>query len=201
MRFIPLSLGLSLLALLTCSFAGRAAVPIAPSMPVSDQRVAQTSAPDLIDRANQRVKQGDNQGAIQLLNQALKLKPKYSLAYYNRGNAKLRLRDYPGAISDYNQAIRVNVDWGTVDPAYAYINRGVARTLSGDRQGAIADYTQALKVNPQNADAYYNRGLDYRDMGDNQRAVADFKKAATLYQQQGNTASYESAIKRINELQ
>ena len=74
--------------------------------------------------------------------------------FFNRGNAKYRLRDYQGAIADYTKAIQI-------DPqdAFSYVNRGNAKKGLGDHQGAIADYSKAIEINPQDAFAYKNRGI------------------------------------------
>ena len=41
---------------------------------------------------------------------------------YNRGSAKVSLKDYYGAISDYTKAIEINPN-----DAKAYYNRGIAK--------------------------------------------------------------------------
>ena len=48
-------------------------------------------------------------GAMSDYNQAIKLNPKYGLAYRNRGNAKKKKGDLEGAIADYDRAIKLGV--------------------------------------------------------------------------------------------
>ena len=47
---------------------------------------------------------GDNKAAIDDYDQAIKLKPDYALAYYNRGIARNALGDKQSAILDYQKA-------------------------------------------------------------------------------------------------
>jgi tetratricopeptide (TPR) repeat protein len=50
---------------------------------------------------------GDSQGAISDYNQAIKFKPDYADAYYNRGLLHKKLRDNPKAINDFRQATKL----------------------------------------------------------------------------------------------
>ena len=104
--------------------------------------------------------------------------------FFNRGNAKIKSKDYQGAIADYNEAIEI-------DPknALIYNNRGFAKQLSVDEQDAdaymliqeaIADYTMAISINPQFALAYTNRGNTKYDLRDYQGAIADYNKAIEI---------------------
>ncbi|MEO1645390.1 MAG: tetratricopeptide repeat protein, partial [Chloroflexota bacterium] len=43
----------------------------------------------------------DYQGAINDCNQAIKITPEYADAYYNRGVARRKLKDYKRAINDF----------------------------------------------------------------------------------------------------
>ena len=47
---------------------------------------------------------GDNKGSIEDYDQAIKLKPDYPLAYYNRGLARSTLGDKQSAILDHQKA-------------------------------------------------------------------------------------------------
>jgi tetratricopeptide (TPR) repeat protein len=140
---------------------------------------------------------GDYQGASADFTQSLKLKSDSPGAYYHRGKARHQLGDKQGAIADYNQAINLKPDYDD-----AYNGRGLVRSDLGDKQGAIADYDQALKLHPNDAIVHYNRGVARAGVGGNdQGAMADLQKAAKLFQQQGDTSSYQDALKRIKELQ
>ena len=84
---------------------------------------------------------GDYDRAIEDLNEAIRLDPKYAPAYYYGGLAYEHKGDHDRAIEDYNEAIRL-------DPkdAYAYDNRGAAYEHKGNKEQAIADYRKALSI-------------------------------------------------------
>ncbi|HEY9693005.1 MAG TPA: tetratricopeptide repeat protein [Oculatellaceae cyanobacterium] len=128
--------------------------------------------------------------------QAIKINPKFAEAYYNRGVLYFEQKKWDLALADYNQAIQFNDKL-----AQAYYNRGVVYYNQEKWELAIADYNRAIEINPQYAQAYANRGLVYVNRGDKQKAIADLQTAATLFQQQGNTQSYEWVIGKLQQLQ
>ncbi|MDR0707369.1 MAG: tetratricopeptide repeat protein [Treponema sp.] len=118
---------------------------------------------------------GDYDRAIADYTQAIRIDPKYALAYHNRGVAYEVKKDFDRAMSDYNQVI-------LLDPNYAkaYHGRGVAYRTKGDYDRAIADFTQAIRIDPNFVSAYINRGLAYRNKGDYDRAIADYTQAIRI---------------------
>ena len=113
---------------------------------------------------------------IASLNQAIALKPSYSL-YYSRGLLKAKnLNDFEGALSDLNLAIRM-------DPLKdnAYIVRGNVKSSLGDYNGSISDFTKAISINKNNSLGFYNRGAVKAKYFKNRKsACLDFGKAAEL---------------------
>ncbi len=93
-------------------------------------------------------------------------------AYYNRGVAHGKVRNYMQAISDFDRAIEI-------DPEYsaAYYNRSLAYGKLGNYKQAIADCDRAIGINPEYADAYYTRGLAYSKLGNYTQAISDFDRA------------------------
>ncbi len=133
------------------------------------------TAETLFDRAIDKRKNGDIQGAIDDYTKAIEIDPKYVDAYNNRGNARSTLGDKQGAIADYNKAIELNPTY-----ARAYSNRGLARADLGDKQAAIVDYNKAIELDPNYALAYYNRANARDDLGDKQGAIVDYTKSIEL---------------------
>ncbi len=162
--------------------------------------VAQTTAEDFFTRGLKKKQAGDFAGAIADYTRAIQLKPKYSLAYNNRGNARSGADDKKGAIADFTKAIQINADWGDIGPATAYYNRGNNKYTLGDKQGAIADYNQSIKLDSTDPDAYYNRGNAFASLRNKKAAIADFQKSADLYRKAGKTADYKDALARIQKL-
>lgn len=126
-------------------------------------------------RGNAYLNQKQYRRAIQDYSEALRLNPKYALAFYNRGVAYGNLKKLRRAIQDYDAAIRLNPRY-----ANAYYNRGnIYRDLKQYRR-AIQDYNQAIRLNPKIAFAYNNRGLAYSNLKQYNRAIQDFNEAVRL---------------------
>lgn len=127
------------------------------------------------NRAQEKARMGDQQGALEDFNRAIRLNPKDYEAYFKRGNVYYSLGDLLNAITDYSRAIEL-------EPTYAkaYFNRGLARSQLGKSSEAIADFNQVIKLSPNDADAYYQRGLTYFDFKDYRTAIEDFNQAIRL---------------------
>jgi tetratricopeptide (TPR) repeat protein len=118
----------------------------------------------------------DPKKAIEYLNNAIKLQPDLSEAFYNRGSAYARdLGQYQRAIEDYNEAIRLKPDY-----ADTYNNRGSAYNTLGQYQRAIEDYNEVIRLKPDYTNAYINRGHAYDNLGQYQRAITDYNEAIRL---------------------
>jgi len=125
---------------------------------------------------NQKLRNGDYDGAIADFSRAISLEPSNSGYYLIRANAKERKRDYAGAIADYTRAIEFERE----DKDVLYFTRAGAKELTGDLDGAIADYTRAIEISPKFADAYLGRGLVKQKKGDAKDAAADLARSKQL---------------------
>jgi len=112
---------------------------------------------------------------IRFYTEAIRLKPNYAEAFYNRGIARAATGDVDGALKDYGEAIRLKPD-----DADAFINRGLARYDKGDLEGALTDYAKAIRLKPDDADAFNNRGLARYAKGDLDGALTDYAEAIRL---------------------
>ncbi len=150
-------------------------------------------------------KQGKLQDAIAAYNEVLHLKPDYATAYFNRGNAKNKLKKFLPAIADFNEALRFKSDY-----AAAYNNRGTAKISLGQHKAAIADFNEAIRLKPDHVGAYNNRGHAKSDLGQHDAAIADYNEAIRLnpnlgktYNNRGtaksNLGRQKAAIKDYNE--
>src|ERR1022692_4505098 len=78
---------------------------------------------------------------LRFYSEAIRLKPDYASAFYNRGNARSAKGDVEGALQDYSEAIRLKPDH-----AGAFYNRGNARSAKGDVEGALEAYRGATRA-------------------------------------------------------
>jgi tetratricopeptide (TPR) repeat protein len=112
---------------------------------------------------------------VELYSQAIRLKPDYASAFYNRALALDAKGDLERALKDYDEAIRLKPDY-----AKAFNNRGVARRAKGDLEGALDDCAEAIRLNPDHANAFNNRGASRAGKGDQDGALQDYNEASRL---------------------
>lgn len=72
------------------------------------------------------------------INRAIELDPELAVAYFNRANIKLALKDYTGAIADFSIAIEKEPELGE-----AYFNRGLTCLYLKDTRKACNDLGKA----------------------------------------------------------
>ncbi len=152
---------------------------------------------------------GKNQIAVDLIGQALRIKPDYTEAYSNRAIALQELKHFDAALASYDKAIALNPDFAEAhcnrgnalqalnqsaaaiasydqalalkpDYAEAYLGRGISLERSKKREAAVASYDQAIALNPGYAEAYSNRGLSLAGLKQHAAAVTSYDQAITL---------------------
>ena len=79
--------------------------------------------------------------AISAYDMALRLKPDYAEAYYNRGTAKTLIGEYETAIADFDEAICLNPEF-----VEAHYNRSQTKVSLSQIEGARYDLEIALKL-------------------------------------------------------
>ena len=106
-----------------------------------------------------------------------KLKPDYSLAYFNRGNSYRNKGFYDRAILDYDKVIERKPD-----DAYAYTRRGYVYALQGAYDRALKDYDQAIELNPDFVENFFT--IDVADYADYEhlydQEIQDYSRTITL---------------------
>jgi tetratricopeptide (TPR) repeat protein len=121
---------------------------------------------------------GDDNRAIADFTKAIRINPKFALAYRGRGEAQYRKGDFDGAIADLNKVIDLAPNSALADGAFAA--RGAAKQQKGNTAGAIADYTAAIQLNPKCAHAYDGRASARYAKGDFDGAIADCTEGIRL---------------------
>ena len=142
--------------------------------------------------------------AIAEYDQAIRLAPKFTSAYNNRGAAYNDSGQPERAIQDFDVAIRL-------DPQHvnAYRNRGNAYMKLGKPERAIQDYNEAIRLDPEDANTFNKRGIAYFRLGQYERAIEDYDEAIQLaprfapYYNRGmayfNQGLYDRAIEDYDE--
>ncbi len=145
-------------------------------------------------RAMLRVKyDNDYQGALQDMNDAVRLNPKRAETYINRALIRYYTYDLRGAMADYDYAQQL-------DPSsiMIYYNRGLLRAQVGERNRAIEDFTEVIKREPHNYMAILNRAILYDLIGLYSEAIADFDAVLEVYPEYAEAMFSRSESKRKN---
>ena len=155
--------------------------------------------------------------AIKQFSKAIKGKPDYRNAYYNRGVSELELGKmnhdtilFKSAITDFNNALAQDGQF-----ADAYHNRANCKAELWQLESALKDFDIAIQIKLANNDNtglnnyYSNRGVTKGKAGDLDGAIKDFEKAielspneASIYSNMGRAymlkGNLENAIKYLN---
>jgi tetratricopeptide (TPR) repeat protein len=120
-------------------------------------------------------KSGAPQKAIDYFGQAIRIDPKFVLAYYNRALTLQQMGNDQRAIRDYSEAIRLEPHF-----ADAYASRGTAYENLNQYEQAIKDYSEAIRLAPKVAVNHANRASSYGKLGRHQQAINDYEEAIRL---------------------
>ena len=115
---------------------------------------------------------GNHQGAVDMIGQAIEINPNVASYYFNRGIALKDLKQYVAAVASWDKAIALKPDY-----AEAYSNRGNALQELRYLDGAVASYDRAILLKSDYADAYSNRGIALQDQKNLDAAVASYDRA------------------------
>ncbi len=129
-----------------------------------------------LDRALERSRRGDHDGAIQDCAMAARIDPRSWPAWVNRGNAHRAKGDFEAAVAAYTEALRIKPDVHG-----ARLNRGAVLVALGRTDAACEDFEEILRREPNHAGAHANRGLLRAQAGDTDGAFADYAEALRLH--------------------
>ena len=153
-----------------------------PDSAMSDFNAALKIQPDypaaLNDRAWIYMTRGDYDAALQDLNKTASQTTPWAIAavaYYYRGFAYLRLKDYAKAVADLNEAIRRlpnNADY--------YLARGEAQQAQESYDAALRDFDEFGKRAPKDPRGLLARAVIFETTGKPREALAALENALTL---------------------
>lgn len=118
----------------------------------------------------------DYKGALDDMNTAIRLQPKFAGLYINRAFLRYNLDDYFGAMADYDYALQLEPLNRT-----ALFNRGLLLTEVSANDRALEDFTRVLELDPDDYRALYNRALIYRNKGNYRAGIADINRVIEAF--------------------
>jgi Tfp pilus assembly protein PilF len=153
-----------------------------PDSAMSDFNAALKIQPDyaaaLNDRAWIYMTRGEYDAALQDLNKSASPTTSWltaAVAYYYRGFAYLRLKDYAKAVADLNEAIRRQAN-----NADYYLARGEAQQAQENYDAALRDFDEFSKRAPNDPRGLLARALIFETTGKPRDALAALESAVTL---------------------
>jgi len=140
---------------------------------------------------------GQLHAAVEKYEQAIRLKPDFIEAYYNKGNVQLELKLYEEALVSYDTAIKFKPDF-----EMAYFTKGNTYKEIKKFKIALKCYESAIELNPSYSEAYSNKGVVLKELELFIDAVISFDKAIALkpdlaeaYYNRGST------LEKLNQLE
>ena len=112
------------------------------------------------------------ENAVSAIDQAIRLNPRFGIAYNLKGMVLMRLRKYPEAEEALTKAKTPN----------SLSNLGAVELAQGNYTSAVSYYRKAIEVDPNNAGNYSKLGMALLGLGGNENAdaILSFQKALDL---------------------
>jgi tetratricopeptide (TPR) repeat protein len=126
----------------------------------------------LTNLGNLRSEQGDQDGALQRVDEALKKDPNSALAHTTRGTILYRLKRYQEAAAEHDLALKLQPEL----KGAAY-NLGLALAALGDNKRAVESFAQALSLKPDFAEAHSLLGLALLKLGKMEEGYRQLQEA------------------------
>jgi tetratricopeptide (TPR) repeat protein len=152
-----------------------------------NQQTLSSKASLLLKKGNLMYSDKEYEAALFSYDQALKFKPDYHEAWYNRGITLGNLGRLEEAISSYDQALKFKPDYHE-----AWEKRGNALRNLGQVEEAISSYDQALKFKPDLHQAWNNRGYALLNLERLEEAISSYDQALK-FQSDSPKAFYNKA--------
>ena len=144
---------------------------------------------DPINQARAKAEQGDYDGAVDDLDQAIEANPNDTAAYLLRALVKTDLGHYKEAVEDFNQAAGISPEnpltYLVENPRPYLVSRlrllwALVLIVKKDNAGAVASLDEAIEIVPDYARAYRLRSAFKIKLEDYNGAVADRQQAIKL---------------------
>jgi excisionase family DNA binding protein len=116
--------------------------------------------------------------AATFFEKAIRLNPRYNLAYFHLGTMYYEWSHFHKAIEPLRKAIELNPE----QPA-SYLNLAMNYNRAGMYRDAEEVLIQALEIVPDHTTAHYELGFALMQQGRSKEAIAHFRSAVKLYPQ------------------
>ncbi|HEX6226674.1 MAG TPA: tetratricopeptide repeat protein [Chryseolinea sp.] len=137
------------------------------------------------DRGRAKVVLGSYDVALEYFKKAIEKDKDYSGAYFEKGFAHEKKKEFDLAIDAYSKAIDFNNKWeSNTNLSLAYYNRGLSyfSIITEDEEQkrsnmllALKNWDESIAINPKEPNAYFNRGLVYEFLEKLDDAIENFK--------------------------
>lgn len=168
-----------------------------------------SSFDDLYNAGNDYFQQGQNDKAIDVYTQAIKLKPEHADVWRCRASVYIAKKMYDNAIDDCNRAIRLDKT-----NARALNERAVCHGAKGNLREAVSDYTEAIRIEPGDAMFWAGRAWAYNGLKEFTKALSDateairlkndfalpYRERSVAHQSLGNQQQAETDLRRARQL-
>lgn len=141
----------------------------------ADDKSVKGPGQELYDQAQDSMKAGRYDAAIQSLTKAIGIRAGFARAYLSRAMAYQHLDQSEAAVKDYSEVIRLRPR-----NALAYYERGICYSRLTNDDLALADYNQALQLKPDMPLGLNARGMVYLRRKEYRKAIADFSETIRL---------------------
>jgi tetratricopeptide (TPR) repeat protein len=149
--------------------------------------------------------------AVSAETQAIEKFPKYAVAHYGRGKARVGKQDFTAAVEDFTTAINLYEARGGLEkyltleqPSNEYIDcyrtRGVAFSHLNKYKEGIADLSIAIKLRKDDPKLLYERGYLEEKAGLKKDAIPDYHRAGLIYADSSAKASAQECVTRLDGL-
>ncbi|HTB12108.1 MAG TPA: tetratricopeptide repeat protein [Bryobacteraceae bacterium] len=149
--------------------------------------------------------------AIGAETQAVQRFPKYAVAYYGRGKARVGKEDYAGAVEDFTSSIKLYEARGGLEmyltveqPSAEYIDcyrtRGIALSHLNKLKEGIGDVSTAIKLRKDDPKLLYERGYLEEKAGLKKEAIPDYHRAGLIYADAFAKAAAQECVTRLDGL-
>jgi tetratricopeptide (TPR) repeat protein len=152
---------------------------------------AQFFTSDTGKSVGEKLKQGDQAGALAILDNAIAKGKDLTDAYEMRANLRSMTGNLRGSVDDLSEAIKLKPD----NPQL-YKRRALFRSFLRDSDGALKDYDSAIANGLKSDEVYTGRARIKADIGDIDGAIVDYRNALAA---NPNYASAHLGLSRVYE--